>query len=85
MKNQRVLKIHLHLEAAIGLLRNVIENNLVVKLRDLIDYSTKIYLDRGVKISSENITIDLLTFFRRMKKAILKEKKIRADIIEASN
>ena len=35
--------------AAIGLLRNVIENNLVVKLRDLIDYSTKIYLDQGVK------------------------------------
>ena len=70
--------------AAIGLLRNVIENNLVVKLRDLIDYSTKIYLDQGVKISNENITIDLLTFFRERMKNILKEKKIRADIIEAS-
>ncbi len=70
--------------AAIGLLRNLIENNLVVKVRDLIDYSTKIYLDQGVKPSNENVAKDLLKFFRERMKNILKEKKIRADIIEAS-
>ena len=46
--------------AAIGLLRTVIENNLTIKLRDLIDNSTKIYLEQGVKqfnneIDPENI------------------------------
>ncbi len=70
--------------AAIGLLRNIIENNLSIKLRDLIDYSVKTYTDQGVKNSSENINTDLLKFFRERMKNILKEKKIRNDIIEAS-
>ena len=70
--------------AAIGLLRNIIENNLAIKLRDLIEYSCKIYLDQGVKASNENVTLDLLRFFRERMKSILKEKKIRTDIIEAS-
>jgi len=70
--------------AAIGLLRTVIENNLAVKLRDLIDYSTKIYLDQGVKKLNNEAGKDLLIFFRERMKNILKEKKIRTDIIEAS-
>ena len=50
MKNQLVPKILLHLEEQpLVCLRTIIENNLVIKLRDLIDYSTKIYLDQGVK------------------------------------
>ena len=70
--------------AAIGLLRTIIENNLLVKLRDLIDYSIKIYLDQGVKQSNDEVGKDLLMFFRERMKNILKEKKIRNDIIEAS-
>ena len=70
--------------AAIGLLRTIIENNLVIKLRDLIDCSIKIYLDQGVKQLNNEVSKDLLIFFRERMKNLLKEKKIRTDIIEAS-
>ena len=53
-------------------------------MRDLIDYSIKIYLDQGVKQSNDEVGKDLLMFFRERMKNILKEKKIRNDIIEAS-
>ena len=70
--------------AAIGLLRTIIENNLTIKLRDLIDQSIKIYLDQGVKLTNENVSKELITFFRERMKNIFKERKVRADIIEAS-
>ena len=70
--------------AAIGLLRTIIENNLTVKLRDLIDYSTRIYLEQGVKQFDIDANKNLLKFFRERMKNILKDRKIRADIIEAS-
>ena len=70
--------------AAIGLLRTIIENNLVIKISDLIDYSTKIYIDQGVKESNTEIVKDLIIFFRERMKNILREKKVRTDIIEAS-
>tara|TARA_B100000945_G_scaffold314937_1_gene313313 strand:- start:547 stop:2601 length:2055 start_codon:yes stop_codon:yes gene_type:complete len=70
--------------AAIGLLRTIIENNLTIKLRDLIDNSLKIYLDQGVKELNGEVSKELLTFFRERMKNILKERKIRTDLIEAS-
>ena len=70
--------------AAIGLLRTIIENNLTVRIKDLIDYSTKIYLDQGVKQINDQAGKDLIIFFRDRMRNILKEKKIRTDIIEAS-
>ncbi len=70
--------------AAIGLLRTIIENNLVIKISDLIDYSIKIYIDQGVKESNTKIIKDLIIFFRERMKNILREKKVRTDIIEAS-
>ena len=70
--------------AAIGLLRTIIENNLTVRLRDLIDYSTKIYLEQGVRQLNAKVSSDLLIFLRERMKNILKEKKFRIDIIEAS-
>ena len=70
--------------AAIGLLRTIIENNLTVKIRDLIDYFVKIYLKQGVTQSNNEVNKELITFFRERMKNILKEKKIRTDIIEAS-
>ena len=70
--------------AAIGLLRTIIENNLSIKISDLIDYSIKIYLDQGVKESNTKVVKDLIIFFRERMKNILREKKVRTDIIEAS-
>ena len=70
--------------AAIGLLRTIIENNLTIRLRDLIDYLIKIYSDQGVKQLNNQASKDLILFFRERMKNILKEKKIRPDIVEAS-
>ena len=70
--------------AAIGLLRTIIENNLVIKMSDLIEYSLKTYLDQGVKEANQKVLKDLIVFFRERMKNILKEKRIRTDIIEAS-
>jgi glycyl-tRNA synthetase beta chain len=70
--------------AAIGLSRTIIENNLTVRLRDLIDYLIRIYTEQGVKQSNKEVSQDLMKFFRERMKNILKDKKIRTDIIEAS-
>ncbi len=70
--------------SAIGLLRTIIENNLTIKLYDLIEYSIKIYLEQGVKETNNDVIKNLVLFFRDRMKNILKEKKIRADIVEAS-
>jgi len=70
--------------AAIGLLRTIIENNLSIKLRDLISYSMNLYADQGVTIENENTEKELLNFFKERMRNILKEKKIQPDIIEAS-
>ena len=70
--------------ATIGLLRIIIENNLTIRLRDLIDYLIRIYTEQGVKESNKEVSQDLIKFFRERMKNILKDKKIRTDIIEAS-
>ena len=70
--------------SAIGLLRTIIENNLVIKLSDLIDYFTRIYLEQGVKEKNPQSKKELIIFLRERMKNILKEKRIRTDIIEAS-
>ena len=65
-------------------MRTIIENNITIKLRDLIDNSIKIYLEQGVKELNSEVSKDLLVFFRERMKNILKERKIRTDLIEAS-
>ena len=70
--------------AAIGLLRTIIENNLNIKLKDLINYSIRLYTDQGVAIENKNTEKELLDFFKERMRNILKEKKIKLDIIEAS-
>ena len=70
--------------SAIGLLRTVIENNLVINISDLIDYFIRIYLDQGVKEKNTQSKKELINFLRERMKNILKEKRIRTDIIEAS-
>ena len=70
--------------AAIGLLRVVIENNLVIKLKDLISFAVRLYSDQGVKIENNQAEKEILDFLKERMRNILKEKKIRPDIIEAA-
>ena len=70
--------------SAIGLLRVIIENNLKIKLRDLISYSIRLFEDQGVEIKNLNTENEVLNFLKERMKNILKEKNIRTDIVEAS-
>ncbi len=70
--------------AAIGLLRIIIENNLTIKLRELINYSIRLYEEQGVVIKNKVVEKELLYFLKERMRNILREKKIKADIIEAS-
>ena len=68
---------------AIGLLRTITENNLRVQLKDLINYSIVTYEEQNVKFINKTTVRDVFLFLRERFKNILKEKKIRNDIIEA--
>ena len=68
---------------AIGLLRIITENKLTIQLKDLINYSTVVYQEQNVKFSNNSTIKDVLTFLRERLKNLLKDKKIRNDIIEA--
>ena len=69
--------------AAIGLLRIITDNKLSIRLKDLINYSIVTYEEQNVKFSNNSIVKDILIFLRERFKNLLKEKKIRNDIIEA--
>ena len=70
--------------AAIGLLRIIIENKLVFKLRDLIGYSMRLYEEQGVEIKNEKTEQQVLDFIKERMRNVLKLKNIKPDIIEAS-
>ena len=69
--------------SAIGLLKIIIENKLKVQLKDLINYSTVVYKEQNVKLLNDSVVSDVLIFLKERFKNLLKEKKIRNDIIEA--
>ena len=50
----------------------------------MIDYLIRFYSEQGVKELNQEYNLELINFFRDRMKNILKEKKIRPDIIEAS-
>ncbi len=68
---------------AIGLLRIIIENKLAVQLKDLINYSIVLYEEQSLKLENQNTLKEVAFFLKERFKNILKEKKIRNDIIEA--
>ena len=68
----------------IGLLRIITENKLSIQMKDLINYSIVAYEEQNVKFSNNSVTKDVLTFLRERFKNLLKDKKIRNDIIEAA-
>ena len=69
---------------AFGLLRIIIENNLSIQLKNLINYSNTLYLEQGFKFPNQPISNAITNFLRDRFKNYLKEKKIRYDIIEAA-
>ena len=69
--------------SAIGLLRIIIESKLSVQLKDLINYSIITYEEQDVRFSNKLIAKDVLFFLKERFKNLLKEKRIRNDIIEA--
>jgi glycyl-tRNA synthetase beta chain len=70
---------------AIGLLRTIIENKLSIQIKDLINYSEAVYEEQNTKFTNELIAKEVLLFLRERFKNLLKDKKIRNDIIEAVN
>jgi len=70
---------------ALGVIRIIIENKKNLKLRDLISYSSNIYLDQGFNFSNDKLQKDLSNFLKERFKFYLKEKNIRYDIIDAAS
>ncbi len=69
--------------SAIGLLRIITENNLNIQLKDLINYSIASYNEQNVNFPNKLIQKDILLFLKERFKNLLKDQKVRADIIEA--
>ena len=69
---------------AFGLLRIIIENNLSIQLKNLINYSNTLYLEQGFKFPNQPTLNTITSFLRDRFKNYLKEKKISYDIIEAA-
>ena len=69
---------------AIGLLRIIIENNLTIQLKDLINYSNILYTEQDVKLENNLMSQEILIFLRERLKNLLKDRKIRNDIIDAA-
>ena len=70
--------------AAIGILRIIIENNLKIKVRDIISYSIRLLEEQGVEVKNIIAEKEILDFLKERMRNILKQKLIQSDIIEAS-
>ena len=69
---------------SISLVRLIIENQKKVKLRDLINYSIKLYKEQNYSFDAKLINDELGDFILERLKNYLKDKNIRSDIIECS-
>ena len=70
---------------SLGILRIIIETKLSIKLKDLINYSIVLYEEQNIKFVNSSITKEILVFLRERFKNLLKDKKIRGDIIDAAD
>ena len=68
---------------ALGIVRILLENKKNIKIKDLISYSSNIYLDQGFKFSNDKLVNDISNFLKDRFKYYLKEKNIRHDIIDS--
>ena len=69
---------------ALGIIKTIIENKKDFKIRDLISYSSSLYLDQGFKFENKFLQKELYDFLMDRLKFYMKEVKIRHDIIRAS-
>ena len=69
---------------ALGIIRTIIENKKDLKLKDLLNYSSSLYIDQGNNFQNKDLQKELHNFLKDRFKYYLKEKQIRLDIIEAS-
>ena len=70
--------------SAIGLLRIIIENKLSIQIKDLINYSISTYKDQNVAFKNNSTEKDILIFLKDRFKNLLRDKKIKNDVIEAT-
>ena len=66
---------------ALGIIRIIIENKRDFKIRDLINYTTSLYLNQGFDFKNKNLQKELIDFLLDRLKFYMKEQKIRHDII----
>jgi len=69
---------------ALGIIKTIIENRKDFKIKDLISYSSSLYLDQGFKFENKFLQRELSNFLMDRLKFYMKEEKIRHDIIQAS-
>ena len=69
---------------ALGIIKIIIENKKDFRIRDLISYSSSLYMDQGFKFGNEFLQKELSDFLMDRLKFYMKEEKIRHDIIQAS-
>ena len=69
---------------AISLIRLIIENNINIKIRDLISYSCVTYKEQSFEFDVKLLNNELSEFIFERLKNYMKEKEIRHDIIESS-
>ena len=69
---------------AVGIIKTIIQNKKDFKIRDLISYSSSLYLDQGFIFENKLLQKELSDFLMDRLKFYMKEEKIRHDIIQAS-
>ena len=67
-----------------GVIRIIVENKKDFKIKDLINYSSSLYLDQGFEIHNQSLQNELSDFLMERLKYHMKEENIRNDIIQAS-
>ena len=70
--------------SALGIIKLLIDNNKEFKIKDLIIYSISLHKDQGFELLNQELQQQLGDFLMERLKYYMKEKKIRADIVEAS-
>lgn len=69
---------------ALGIIKTIVENKKDFKLRDLISYSSSLYIEQGFVFENKLLQKELADFLMDRLKFYMKEEKIRHDIIQAS-
>ena len=69
---------------SIGLIKIIIENNLPLKIKDMINFSYQTYSEQSISFDNKKLLNKLTKFIFERLKYYMKDKGIRSDIIESS-